>query len=509
MNSHPSDSDTSAATPESNPTPPAQPAPPAPPPPYAPQPPTASSASVDSFDKIRALGIVRPDEGRWFAGVAAGLAHRWGVDPLLVRGGFVALSLVFGIGLFVYGACWLLLPHPDGRIHAQEVTRGTVTAGFVGAVLATLVGLPFGNMWGNGPGWGGGTGLVSVVVIGVLIWWLARRKGAGPGIDTAASSHVGAAGAASGPAATGTTAAPGTPGTFGASASYEPPAGSWPGAGFGAQEPGPSTGAPVPAVTSPGAPVRQAPAVSTTHATRWATRPWRPLTLTTLGAAVLIGVLADQLAHNEAVTAAAALGVVGLGLLLAGLAGRRGGFLTPLALLLALSSVAATASLSESSTPDQVWRPTTAAQALDGFRTGGADTRIDLTSSELVAAARSGALEIPIDQGAGEVRLVLPAGVPARVEASVGAGEIRDLLRTRTEQGLGITQTVTAGVGSPVLTVKLTLGAGRVVIGESAISPATSPTPAPSGPASSGASPATPSSVPSPAVPSAPVPSRS
>src|ERR671938_1368201 len=103
------------------------------------------------FDRIRRYGAVRPDDGRWFAGVAAGLARRWGVDPLLVRGGFVLLTVFGGIGLLLYGLGWLFLPHPDGRIHAQEVLRGVVTAGFIGGLLLVLLNLG-GSGWSRG-GW--------------------------------------------------------------------------------------------------------------------------------------------------------------------------------------------------------------------------------------------------------------------------------------------------------------------------------------------------------------------
>ena len=502
MNSHPSDSDASAPAPESTPTPAPPPAAPptaTAPPPYTPQPPSAPAAPVDLFDKIRALGAVRPDEGRWFAGVAAGLARRWGVDPLLVRGGFVALSLVFGIGLFVYGVCWLVLPHPDGRIHAQEVTRGTVTAGFIGAVLATLAGMPFGNAWGHsGPGWAGGSGLVSVILVGALIWWLARRRGAGRAAGASTSWTAGTTPSAPWPASTVSPVSPASPAagssaTSATSATYEAPSGAWPAAGSGAEEYGPTGHVPpgVPTASSAG----YAPAASPTP--RSATRPWRPLTLVTLGAAVLIGVLADQLAHNAAVTAASALSVVGLGLLIAGLAGRRGGFLVPVAVILALTSLAGTASTNDSSTPDRFWRPTTVPQAVDGFRTGGASTQIDLTSEQLLTAARAGALTIPIDQGAGELRVVLPAGVPARVEATVGLGEIRDLVGSHTEQGVGLDRTVkNSAPGSPIITVRVSLGAGRLVVSQATSSPATSLSPSPA-------------AVPSPVLSSIPVPSRS
>jgi signal transduction histidine kinase/phage shock protein PspC (stress-responsive transcriptional regulator) len=44
------------------------------------------------------------------AGVCAGFARAFGVDPLVVRVAVVALTLAGGIGVVVYGAAWLLLP---------------------------------------------------------------------------------------------------------------------------------------------------------------------------------------------------------------------------------------------------------------------------------------------------------------------------------------------------------------------------------------------------------------
>lgn len=44
------------------------------------------------------------------AGVCGGIAERWGLDPVLVRVGFVLLALTGGIGVILYLAGWLLLP---------------------------------------------------------------------------------------------------------------------------------------------------------------------------------------------------------------------------------------------------------------------------------------------------------------------------------------------------------------------------------------------------------------
>ncbi len=121
------------------------------------------------FEAFRRLDVVRPDQGRIVAGVCAGLARRWGISPVAVRVVFVLVSLLAGAGLFLYGVAWMFLPQPDGRIHAQQLLQGTVTAGFVGALLAIIAGVPFEGL-DRGPGW------VPVLLIALVIWLLVRRR---------------------------------------------------------------------------------------------------------------------------------------------------------------------------------------------------------------------------------------------------------------------------------------------------------------------------------------------
>ena len=56
------------------------------------------------------MRISRSRGNRMVAGVCAGLAQAFGVDPLVVRVAVVALTLAGGLGVVVYGAGWLLLP---------------------------------------------------------------------------------------------------------------------------------------------------------------------------------------------------------------------------------------------------------------------------------------------------------------------------------------------------------------------------------------------------------------
>jgi phage shock protein PspC (stress-responsive transcriptional regulator) len=125
------------------------------------EPTTAAGASF--FERIRRLGVVRPDpgQGRVVAGVAAGIARRHELDPVVVRVAIVVLTLFGGLGVLLYGLGWLFLPHPDGRIHAQQVLDGTVTAGFLGALLTVLIASPH---W------------LPLLVIALVVWMVVRNR---------------------------------------------------------------------------------------------------------------------------------------------------------------------------------------------------------------------------------------------------------------------------------------------------------------------------------------------
>ena len=77
----------------------------------------------------------RPREGRKIAGVAAAIARRYDIDPVLVRVGFVVAALT-GIGLWLYLAGWVALPPADGGAARRERPSALLVIGLV--VLAVL-----------------------------------------------------------------------------------------------------------------------------------------------------------------------------------------------------------------------------------------------------------------------------------------------------------------------------------------------------------------------------------
>lgn len=145
-------------------------------PPPAPSQPSrpVTPPAARSFDTIRRSGVTRPDRGsgRMVAGVAAGLARRWDLDPIVVRVAFILLTFLGGLGISLYGLGWLFLPHPDGRIHAQQLLAGRITAGFVGALLATLA-----VTNGVAP-------LIIAAVVATIVVLLARNRHAHTTTDT-------------------------------------------------------------------------------------------------------------------------------------------------------------------------------------------------------------------------------------------------------------------------------------------------------------------------------------
>lgn len=89
---------------------------------------------------IHSLRTVRSPH-RWLGGVVAGTADRIGMDRTLARALFVVLTLLTsGLTVLAYGLAWMLLPEPDGRIHAREAGQGRWTSGMTGALVLAILG---------------------------------------------------------------------------------------------------------------------------------------------------------------------------------------------------------------------------------------------------------------------------------------------------------------------------------------------------------------------------------
>ncbi|QTE29934.1 PspC domain-containing protein [Pengzhenrongella sicca] len=162
-----------------------QPYPPAGQPPYGAP---TRSGSDGFFDGIRRIGIVRSEQ-RWIGGVAGGIALRFGIDPLLVRG-IIIVTAIFGggAGFILYAFAWALLPEQvDGRIHLQETIHGRFDVALLGAIGLFIVGTSTDDWWFGGwgmQGFGWFSGLLwfaaIATVVGLVISSATRRGGGNP-----------------------------------------------------------------------------------------------------------------------------------------------------------------------------------------------------------------------------------------------------------------------------------------------------------------------------------------
>src|SRR5215213_2786297 len=78
-----------------------------------------------SVPETQPAPLRRPRSGALLGGVCAGLAPRIGVDPLVLRIGFVVAAVAGGFGIALYVVCWALIPaDPDAA--AAEARFGRV-----------------------------------------------------------------------------------------------------------------------------------------------------------------------------------------------------------------------------------------------------------------------------------------------------------------------------------------------------------------------------------------------
>ncbi len=404
----------------------------------------------DVHATLREMWETRPgrrSDDRMVAGVAAAIARRYDIDPVLVRIGFVVAAFS-GIGAALYIAGWIALPvesSEPGEQRPSQPRRALIVTGLVIAVLAT-----FGWFGGGGPG--PEPILIGLVALG-LLYLLHRSRSERP-VGTA-YQHA-------------PVAAPDAPTTqTGPSLLKETPLGE-------------------PAVTPPSwdplgaAPFawdlpEPSPAPDPQPARR---RP--PVTPVTLGIALLAaGITSTVLLLAGAFTPAnvpvllgVLLAVVGLGLVVGSFV-RAGRGLIPIALLLAALTWGALA------VPATTWRggqfgdmrvaPASVGQIQPRYEHGVGDVRIDLSDVDFSAPAGTAAMPVrsEIRMGAGDLTVIVPPDTDLTVEGVLGAGEL--IVGDRREDGMDLqvrsTDLGSDGVaaGRP-LVLDVDLGVGKLEV---------------------------------------------
>ena len=113
------------------------------------------------------LGLFRSRHHRIVAGVAGGLGERLGIDPVLVRIGFVFLSLNAGAGLLAYVVLWAFVPEASRPEAVRPPTSRRSVGGalMVAGVMVLLreLGLWVGDVLATS---------VSLGAIGIAVVWL-------------------------------------------------------------------------------------------------------------------------------------------------------------------------------------------------------------------------------------------------------------------------------------------------------------------------------------------------
>ena len=374
----------------------------------------------------------RPQEGRILAGVAAGLADHLGLDVALVRLLTVVLVLITqGLGLLAYIAAAFLIPAAE-----PGEGRPTTTAS------------PGESLSGRPPlFWGG----VALLVIGG--WWLlsatSLRFGFLPGVSLGEVTGpllligFGLALWVTGDRATTSTE---TSNTTRQESTMDAPTHTSQGP-TGPVTPPPAAGGPPTPPTPPAAPTGGEPA--------WSPPPAPERTRSSLGRAtmglmlVTVGLLwslrlAGVLAITGGQLLAAALLVIGLGLLLGAVVGRARGLIWFGAVLLPLvlvSQVAAETSFAGipamivdgDSAGEVHLAPTSVEDISETYELGAGSLRLDLT--EVPFDGETVTIEMSV--GFGEVRVIVPDDVEVVATGSVGIGEAQMLDRRATGLGVG------------------------------------------------------------------------
>jgi phage shock protein PspC (stress-responsive transcriptional regulator) len=363
--------------------------------------------------------LTRVRDGKIAAGVCTGLARRTGIDQLVYRAGFALLLFATGLGFFLYLAAWLLMPGEESDLSIVErVTHRVLSAKAVlGALGALLAGGVLIGVTGQGLFSGlNSDSLTTLTVLGLVVL-VARTRG----VDLAAVAR-------SLPEQLKGTPVPEDPAAPKAvgDIALEP---GWidlaklngPRIDTDPYRSGPYGTGPSSSESSRIDPYRQEPALAVARRRS----PLAPVTLLlgVMVAAAMIPVAVGRPADSSVqIVLAAALAVVGLGLVTGSGYGRPRGLVavgTLLSLALVTTSVVGDVPAG-GRYGDVRWRPVDV-NGSQNYRVVAGGGRLDLTGLPLQPGQR---LVINAEVGLGDLKITLPRDAQVELHATLGLGDV-------------------------------------------------------------------------------------
>ncbi|MHB1475414.1 MAG: PspC domain-containing protein [Dermatophilaceae bacterium] len=394
---------------------------------------TVPNTGLDKFfDALRDLRVRRRTDDKWLGGVCSGLADRLGVDPVIVRVALVVLSIFWGFGVIVYLTAWVLLPNDKEEIAAQRAIRDGDGGSIMLLIFAAFA--LFGALtWTNDHAFP----FLTIPFVAV-VWWLSHPRSRGQGWSWRAHER------------------PDADQRVSASQSGTPYAAGPPPAPYAA---GPPPNAPAPVVQRrprrrSGGPLMIVVAIG--------------LALVTYGSLTWLGTQFGWNGNHAAMALAGSLATIGLLIVGLGFAGWRAGFLTFLAVLLAITAFSSTLVPKgiqfDASFGDANWAPTSV--TLDSsYRLGAGNGVLDLRG--LPTDGLSGA-KIPAYIGIGELKVLVPEGLTVKVVGHVALGNIiapEDAGNTNQGGGTDQAQTIVVGGSGPTeVVVDAAVGIGQLIV---------------------------------------------
>ncbi len=362
----------------------------------------------------------RPDHGP-LAGVCAGVAEYFHVDPVLVRIATVVLA-VSGPGVVAYLLAWIFIPAASASspatAPADRRDRGTQVFGIV--LLTLSVSILWEGWWSPARRWIFPLGLMALGT-----WLLLRRDRDEP--PTAAPP--GGSAPAEGGLSTDTTSVAVVP--FGeASGPDDQHYGS-----EGIDQPPPAT---------PADPRR---------------RMLAPIVMGALLLWVGVGFLGGVSLQNGL---AIALCILGIGFVLGAFVGGSRALIIPAVLVAAALVASAVIDIPlKGPVGDRAWMPLTLSQVDDRYELSAGEGRLDLTE---LAFADDDHLEIAASIGVGHLVVEVPAGVAVHVSAHVSAGETVLFGASQSGVGLSVERSYGGGGYTGAIALDLEVGLGEIEV---------------------------------------------